>query len=344
MTITIKTLDAASMGAWNDYVASQPDATFFHRAEWRDVVEHSFGQATHFLYAEERDTIRGVLPLAHYKSRMFGNALISNGCCMGGGPVADDDAVYAALDHHAIRLMNTLGCRYLEYRRPVRRHADWQAKDDLYVNFERPLAVDAEENLRQIPRKQRAVLRKAKDNPELSWTIDDDVGELWSLYAVSVRNLGTPVFAKRYFAALKRAFGSDCDILTVRHRGRAVSSVISFWYRDRVMPYYTGSLPQARALGANDLMYWHLMRHAVARGYRVFDFGRSKLGTGPYSFKKNWGFEPVPSVHEFYLADGQSIPEINPMNPKYKLFVSLWKKLPLALANSVGPLIVRNIG
>lgn len=343
MTTLIKELDDSAWKRWEAYVATHPDATFFHRAGWKHVIERSFGQNTHFLYAERGDDIVGILPLAHFKSRMFGSALISNGCCMGGGPIANDDETYALLDQYALTLMKELGADYVEYRQPVRRHDDWQAKDDLYAIFKRPIEAKEDDNLKQIPRKQRAVVRKALESALVD-EIDETTDRLYDLYAFSVRNLGTPVFCKDYFRNLKSEFGKDCDILTVTHQGQPVSSVLSFYFRDAVMPYYTGSNALARQLGSNDFMYWRLMRRAFERGYTVFDFGRSKVGTGPYSFKKNWGFEPVPAVHEYKVASGGPLPEVNPTNPKYRLFISLWKKLPLPVANFIGPHIVRNIG
>jgi lipid II:glycine glycyltransferase (peptidoglycan interpeptide bridge formation enzyme) len=111
-----------------------------------------------------------------------------------------------------------------------------------------------------------------------------------------------------------------------------------------VLPFYTGSVPGARRIGANDLMYWRLMRHASARGCVVFDFGRSKVGTGPYDFKKNWGFMPAPLTHQFLTRPGAAMPNVNPTNPKYRLMIAAWKKLPLPVANYLGPMIVRNIG
>lgn len=139
-------------------------------------------------------------------------------------------------------------------------------------------------------------------------------------------------------------FSEDCEILTICASGKPVSSVLSFYFKDTVMPYYTGSLAEARALGSNDLMYWQLMRRGIENSKTRFDFGRSKVGTGPYAFKKNWGFEPLPIVHEFLLEDGQEMPNLSPANPKFDLMVKAWTHLPLPLANFIGPHIVRNIG
>lgn len=262
---------------------------------------------------------------------------------MGGGPIADEIRFHDALDSAALLMMDKLGAEFLEYRRPARRHCDWAFRDDLYVTFERNIAPREEENLKQIPRKQRAVVRKAID-AGLESEIDGSVDRFYPLYAETVHRLGTPVFSKSYFRNLMDEFGADCDVLTVSDKGRPVSSVLNFYFRDRVMPYYAGAGEGAREVGANDFMYWRLMRHAVDRGYGTFDFGRSKIGSGPYAFKKNWGFEPIPVVHEYHVADGGAVPEINPRNPKYRLMIAAWKRLPLAVANALGPYIVRNIG
>ncbi|MCC6914626.1 MAG: FemAB family PEP-CTERM system-associated protein [Rhodospirillaceae bacterium] len=328
---------------WDAFVQECPEASFFHRAGWRTVIERSFGHRTHYLFAERDGVVKGVLPLVEIKSALFGHALISNGFCVAGGPIAAEDGARAALDARAEDLLRRTGARYLEYRNPVKPKESWSTRVGLYAGFSGPLPAAEDINLKQIPRKQRAVVRKAIES-NLTWNVEKSIDRLWDLYAVSVRNLGTPVFGKSYFANLLNAFGSDCDVLTVSSEGTPVASVLNFYFKGRVMPFYTGSIPSARRLGANDLMYWRLMRHAAARGCTVFDFGRSKVGTGPYDFKKNWGFAPQPIVHQFLLPNGGAMPENNPLNPKYRLMIATWKHLPLFVANRLGPLVVRNIG
>lgn len=344
MIYTVSELDDAGHERWDRFVATCPGAGVFHRAAWRHIIEGTFRQRAHFLYVERDGEIRGVVPLAHVRSLIFGNALISNGYCVAGGPIATEAAAFEALDHHAVRLMDDLRVRYLEYRQPVRLHEGWVCRSDLYATFERPMAADPDQALRDIPRRQRAVIRRGFDN-RLAVEVDDSPDRLNDLFAQSMHKLGTPVFPRRYFADLKREFGHDCEVLTALSDGKPVSSVISFYFGDRVVPYYTGSSPVARDLGANDFLYWQVMRRAVeTRGCRVFDFGRSKIGTGPYSFKRNWGFEPTPVVHEFRLRHGVAMPDINPLSPRYRWLVALWKKLPRNVANLLGPHIVRNIG
>jgi FemAB-related protein (PEP-CTERM system-associated) len=336
-------MQARDADRWDSYVASHRDGSFFHRAGWKTVIERSFGQDTYYLFAERAGRLTGVLPLAHYRSKMFGNALISNGCCMGGGPLADDEDGYQRLDDAATALMDRLGADYLEYRRPLRQHPLWARCDQLYATFDGVIASDEAENLKQIPRKQRAVLRKSLE-AGLTDEIDADIDRFYPLYATTVHRLGTPVFAKSYFRALLQEFGPDCDIVTVLSDGKPVSSVLSFYFRESVMPYYAGAGDGARAVGANDFMYWRLMRRAAERGLRRFDFGRSTIGSGPYAFKKNWGFAAKPVLHEYRVAGGGAAPSLNPGNPKYRLMIALWKKMPLPLANLIGPHIVRNIG
>jgi FemAB-related protein (PEP-CTERM system-associated) len=341
----IRTLDDAKAPAWDGFVNQCPQATFFHRAGWRTVIEDAFGQKCHFLYAERDGQIFGVLPLVLVRSRVFGTRLVSNGWCVAGSPAVTDPEAAFALDAAAASLLASSQAEYIEYRDPQNPHQgqDWVAKEGLYATFDRGIEADEDACLKQIPRKQRAVVRKAVEGP-LTWQIDSNIDAFYKLYSLGMRNHGTPVFSKRYIRTLLRVFGSDCDILTVYKDQVPLSSVLNFYFRDRVLPYYTGAAIEARGVGAADLMYFRLMSHAAQRGCRIFDFGRSKLGTGPYSFKKNWGFEPRPVIHEFLLKDGIAVPEVNPNSPKYRWMVATWKRLPLPVANLLGPWVGCQVG
>jgi FemAB-related protein (PEP-CTERM system-associated) len=330
--------------AWDMFVVGLEEASFFHLIGWKSVIETAFKQKTHYFKAVRAGEIVGVLPLVEIKSRLFGHALISTGFSIGGGVAALDDEAARVLDETALSILKSSGADYLEYRRPARSHPDWVQKQDLYANFSRPILKDLDEDLKQIPRKQRAVVRKALKNEDLAIQIDKSTDEFFALYSLNVRNLGTPVFPKRFFDELLRTFGDNCEILTVTQAGKPLSSVMSFYWRGAVMPYFTGSHFEARRVGSNDLMYWNVMRRASEKGCDTFDFGRSKEGTGPFAFKKNWGFTPEPIVHEFFLKEGTQMPNLNPLNPKYALMVATWKRLPLPVANFIGPLVVRNIG
>jgi FemAB-related protein (PEP-CTERM system-associated) len=327
---------------WDRFVAAAPAATFFHRYAWRNVIERAFGHATHFLLAERGAEIVGVLPLGHVSSLLFGNSLISTPFCVYGGPVATDTEAEQELVSAATTLAVKLGVDYLELRNRAPICSDWPTKD-LYVTFRRTISASDADNLQAIPRKQRAIVRKSAD-AGLTAVVSDDVDEQWRAYSASVRNLGTPVFGRRYFRILKEEFGADCEVLSVRHSGVSVAGVMSFYFRDEVLPYYGGGAAEARDLSANDFMYWELMRRAAARGVRVFDYGRSKRDTGSYRFKKHWGFEPEPLYYQYFLVKARAMPDLSPSNARYRMLIETWKRMPLALTRVLGPMIARNLG
>lgn len=340
--VHIKTLTDEATTRWEAFVAGAPQATFFHRAGWRDVLQQAFGHRPYFLYAEVNGEIVGVLPLAHIRSRLFGNALMSTPFCVYGGCVAGSETVRAALEQAATDLARSLGVDYLELRNREP-SASGRPVKELYVTFRKSIDADPEKNLAAIPRKQRAMVRKGIGAGLVS-EIDDGVDRFYPTYAASVHRLGTPVAGRGYFETLRRVFGADCEVLTVVHGGQAVAAVMNFYFRDEVLPYYGGGTHAARDLAANDFMYWEVMRRAAERGVRLFDYGRSKQGTGSYSFKKNWGFVPQPLPYEYALIRAKQIPDVNPLNPKYRLFIDAWKRMPLPLTKIVGPWLARRLG
>jgi FemAB-related protein (PEP-CTERM system-associated) len=335
--------DTAGAARWDAFVLDCPKATFFHRAGWQRIIREVFRHRTYFLYAERGGSIEGVLPLAEVKSLLFGHALVSLPFAVYGGVAARTTEAATALETQAQALAQRLGVSHLELRNVTPRHPDWPTQD-LYVTFRKEILPEVDANMLAIPRKQRAMVRKGIKNG-LRSELDATVDRFFDLFADNVHRHGTPALPKRYFEALMREFGSDREVLTITDpSGRPVSSVLSFYFRDEVLPYYAGDDMAARELAANDFKYWELMRRACERGYRVFDFGRSKRGTGSFSFKKNWGFEPTPLYYEYRLYRGDAIPQNNPNNPKYRAFIALWRRLPVSLANRLGPLIVRNLG
>jgi len=344
--ITIKQLapsDQEGAKRWDKFVFSCPDASFFHRSDWQGIIRDVFKHSTHFFYAESAGEIQGVLPLAHVNSLLFGNSLIALPFAVYGGIAASNQEVAGALQAEAQKLAQQLGVDHLEFRNVKPRNTDWPTQD-LYVTFRKELLPEVEDNMLAIPRKQRAMVRKGIKNGLVS-TVDDNVDRFFKLFADNVHRHGTPALPKRYFESLLHVFGDDCEVLTITGPdGQLLSSVLSFYFRDEVLPYYAGDDESARHLAANDFKYWELMRRSCARGIRIFDYGRSKQGTGPYAFKKNWGFEPQPLHYEYCLYKRDSIPQNNPNNAKYKLFIEAWRRMPIGLANWLGPHIVRNLG
>jgi len=344
--MTLHLLQPHEYGRWDAFVRACPDATFFHLSGWQKVIEGSFGIKTWFYYVQQDGQILGVLPLAEIKSRLFGHSLGAMPFCVYGGPAAPNDAARKMLDEAAHELAQQLGVGHLEYRGMQRFHPDdasWHTKE-LYVTFRKEITGDDEANMNAIPRKQRAMVRKGI-KLGLRGEVDNNVDRMFEAYARSVHRLGTPVFPKKYFAMLQEVFGNECEVRSiVTEDNRLVAAVLSFYWRDEVVPYYGGGTDLAREVAGNDFMYWNLMQAAAARGCRLFDFGRSKLGTGAYDFKKNWGFTAQHLPYEYKLYGASALPDNNPLNPKYQLFIKMWKKLPLPVANFMGPYIVRNLG
>ena len=339
--LRVWTLGRADTARWDAFVERCPEATFFHRAGWKNILENVFGHEAVYLMAESTAGIEGVLPLGRIRSRLFGDALISVPFGVYGGAAATSEEARRFLEDEAERLAVSLGVDYLEMRHRSERRG-WPRKD-LYVTFRKELHPDPEANFKAIPRKQRAMVRKGiAAGLVTEW--DADIDTFFRAYATSVRNLGTPVYPRRYFRALQEEFGEACEVSAVTKDGRTVAGLMTFYFRDEVLPYYGGGTSEARALKANDFMYWELMKRACERGVRVFDYGRSKVGTGSYSFKKNWGFEPSPLAYQYRLVRASRVPNVSPANPKYRLFVRAWRKLPVSVSTIVGPWISRSIG
>lgn len=333
----------ADAARWESYVEHCANATFFHRIGWREILEEEFRHPPHYLIAERKGAVVGVLPLAQVKSALFGHSLVSLPFCVYGGPAADDAVVATALIAAAEALGRELGVAHVELRSRLPLRPDWP-RNDLYVTFRKRLVEDVEANLLAVPRKQRAMIRKGAKHG-LASELDDDARRFFTLYADNVHRHGTPPFSRRYFERLLSAFGDACEVLTVVDaKGAPVSGVLSFYFRDEVLPYYAGDTVDARELAANDFKYWELMRRACGQGVRVFDYGRSKRGTGSFDFKKNWGFEPTPLAYEYRLFSGDIVPQQNPLNPKYRPLVALWKRLPRVVVNALGPHVVRSLG
>jgi FemAB-related protein (PEP-CTERM system-associated) len=339
----VVTLDDVGVAAWNAYVEAHPAATFFHLAEWRQWLADVYGHRAYFLAYQCAGRVVGILPLAEVRSLLFGHSLCSLPFCVYGGAVADTPAIARLLEDHAAGLADRRGVDHLELRNLDGARDDWPGKE-LYVTFRKAILPDPEANLLAIPRKQRAVVRKGME-AGLTSVIDDDIQRFFPIYATSVRNHGTPVFPRRHFSRLLELFGSRCEVTTVVNTdGVALSSVMSFYFRDEVLPYYGGGLVEARNQKAFDFMYWEVLRRAAGRGLQTFDYGRSKLGTGSFSFKKNWGFEPQPLPYRYHLVKRKAVPDINPLNPRFQLFIAGWRRLPVPVANFLGPWLSRSLG
>ena len=340
--VTIAPLTSKDHAAWDDYVTDHADGSPFHMMAWREAVTKALGYDAPYLMARRDDRIVGVVPLVHAKTRLFGNNLISAAFSVGGGILADDPKAIAELGNAAVALGEKLGVESLELRGTKAVFDGWPTKAETYAGFTMPMSADAEERLKAIPRKKRADVRKGI---KADFPVDTNasVDTFFELYAKNLHALGTPVMPKKWYAALKEAFGDACEIATVQGPNGPVVGLLSFYHKDTVYPYYVGATAEARKLHAFDHVYWTLMERALERGCTNFDFGRSKIGTGAADYKKHWGFEGVPLEYQFHLYGDNAMPDINPNNPKYARFVKIWQKLPFAATKIVGPQLARQM-
>lgn len=334
------------VGEVDDWLAGRADATPFHRPAWISAVAKGTRQRALMLVSRDvKGAINGVLPLNIIHSRLFGRALVSSGFAVGGGILADHRRAIDALTDACWAIAQREHCGTVELRGGELPAQGWIIRDEAYLNFAKPMAADDEAQLAAVPKRHRAEIRKGLANG-LTFTRGDDAALRavhYDLYARSVHRLGTPVFPRALFDAVMDAFGAQADIAIASKDGVPVSSVISLYHGDAVMPYWHGADIASRQLRSNEYLYFMLMGDARARGYRVFDFGRSKVGTGPAAWKKSWGFEGDPLSYAVRAAKGEAR-DVNPLSPKYQRKVEMWKKLPLPVANLIGPMLARGLG
>jgi FemAB-related protein (PEP-CTERM system-associated) len=347
MQWTIRYANPSDDASWNAYVRNHPHGTVFHLLEWKEAVRDTFDHRPLYLLAEagssqggNENAILGILPLFEIKSRIFGHSLVSVPFAELGGPLADSEEILNGLIDRAAAEAKALGGAYTELRN--RQAIDGLPTKSLYSNFRKVISPDPEENLQAIPRKQRRMVRVGLKSGLKAEVGHDEIETFYRLLATNFHRLGTPIFPIALFQNFLSRFGDKAQILLVKDEADTpIAGVLSFFYRDTVLPYYAGSLAEHRHLAPNDFMYWQLMEYGREHGYAVFDFGRSKEGTGSFKFKKHWGFEPEPLAYQYILNTASEIPDISPNNPKYQKKIEMWRRLPFWATKMIGPKVAK---
>ena len=325
---------------WDAFAVAHPDATLFHQSAWQRAVQRTFRYKSRCLVAKRDGCVAGILPLFEVPTLPWGRALVSAPQAVYGGPIADAPDSLDALVRRAHEIGDEIGARYVEFRNTT--PLPGLPSKDLYVTFRKAILPTTEENMAAIPKNQRRSIRIAMKNGLTSEVGRDELFEpFFDLYSQSVRNLGTPVFPRQLFRNLLDEFGDDGRILVVRREGRPSAAVLTFFYRDQVLPYYGGARREDFRYAVNDFMYWSLLGYGMEQGYKVFDFGRSKKGSGSFDFKRHWGFEPTQLHYQYQLVRQQAVPDLSPRNRNFSLAIEAWKRTPLWLSRRIGPAIVR---
>jgi|SRR5690349_655424 len=339
MSLQIERLGTENV-EWDAFVRTSGEGSPFQLTAWKRAVESVYGLRSHYLIARNGSSIEGVLPLFEVRGLLGGRGLVSVPFAVYGGICATTQAARRALAAAARALASARGCSYVELRQRRDLGLGLPTKS-LYVTFSRAISKNEEENARAIPRKQRRMTRQGGKYGLRTLIGGQYLDTIYDIYAMSLHRLGSPVFPRRLFHAVAEAFDKECEVMAVWHDDRIVAGVVSLFFEDQVLPYYGADLREKHLYGVADFMYWELMCHAARGGYRVFDFGRSREGTGPYDFKKHWGFEPVPLPYQYILLNDASMPDISPSNPKFRLAAAVWKRLPLGVTKTVGPALTR---
>jgi len=328
---------------WDAYVHSHPDGTIFHTQAWRQAVESVFGHRPVYLSAYRGARLIGVLPMFFVESRFVGRVLISVPYAVGGGILADDAPTTQALFESARQAALCRACCGIDFR-SERAVIDELPVADHHVGFKRALPDRVEDVLVSLPRKARAAARNARRKYGLSISYSDQFLPLvWKLYTNSMRRLASPNYPYPFFKQLVNLTPDAHWVSLVRHDGRPIAGLVTFLFRDTVLPYFVGLSDAARHCGAANFLYLATMERAVAKGYRYFDFGRSrKDNRGSYDFKRFQGFQPSPLGYQSYTVPGQRSPALSPSDARWSMARRIWPRLPLCVTRRLGARLARH--
>ena len=365
---------------WDAFVTTHPEATGYHLWAWRRVFEQAFGHETCYLAARRDGDVVGVLPLVAFRSWLFGRFMVSLPFVNYGGVLTSDlhvtsdvaadlhtdvatdlqtdvaaglqtdvaaglqtRGIAAALISAATQAASERGCQHLELRHTSRLLPDLPVKQHK-VAMTLALETDATRAWERLDRKVRNQVRKAQKSELVSAVGGAELlDEFYQIFAVNMRDLGTPVYGRAFFERVLHEFPEAARVHVVRKGATPVAAGLTFAHRRTIEVPWASSLKAYRALCPNNLLYWSIIEHAIGAGVETLDFGRSTPDEGTYEFKRQWGALPSPLFWEYALVSAQSMPDHSPANPKFKSAIELWKRLPVPVATAIGPHIVRSI-
>jgi FemAB-related protein (PEP-CTERM system-associated) len=292
---------------------------------------------------ERAGKVCGVLPLVQLKSRLFGNFLVSIPCFNYAGTLTNSDTVRKELIDASWKVAEEIGAQHVELRHRARIDADLPYRDDKLA-MELALPESSDELWQGFTSKLRAQIRRPKKEGATSEEGGVELlDDFYRVFSRNMRDLGTPAFPKKLFSQICESFPNTTRIFIIRLNGVACAAGITYGFRNRLEIPSASSLREYNRMSVNMLLYWTVLQYAIRKGYRIFDFGRSSRDAGTYRFKKQWGAEPEQLHWHYCLKPGAEMPRLNPENPKFRLATKVWQKLPLAVANAIGPRIVRHL-
>lgn len=340
-TLRVKHFDSSIAERWDRFVFEHSRASFFHLIGWKRVVEKTFGHKARYFYSERDGEITGIAPFFDFSNWLVGHCLVSLPLGAYGGIVAEDSESKQALLDHAKQIARSARVDYLELRCRDGGLLSGFHRNEVYVTFNTPLFSDPQANLKRLPKDTRYMIRRAEKEGLSVERGVEQMDVFYDLFARSMKRLGTPVFPIALFRNLVEEFPNQTQLMLVSNGLQTVAGVLSFFFRDTILPYYAGATDEATPLAANNFMYWELIKWAGEQGFRTFDFGRSKRGTGAFAFKSQWNMKIEPLDYQVFLVKRETVPNFSPVNPKFEMAIRIWQKLPLPVTKFLGPSLVR---
>ena len=329
---------------WDEVNATAYPKLNAHHAAWVSGVGDGLGHRSFLIRVVDHDDVVGLLPLMLVKGPIFGRFLVSLPYVNTGGVWAKTESIARTLIDHACDLADQLDVKYLELRHesPVQHERLNCVRTDKF-HMRLPLPDTADELLKSFKSKHRSQIKKSADyHLQVDFGGEQHLSDFYSVFARNMRDLGTPVFAKRLFSSLLRKFDGDAEICLVKKEGQTIAAALLVHLADLSEVPSASSLREFNRTNANMLMYWHLLQRTIQRGNRTFDFGRSSESSGTYRFKRQWGATPSPANWQYYVRSG-SPEDMRPDAQGKQLLVKVWQRLPVPLTKWIGPTIVRGI-
>lgn len=329
-------------GEWDAFVAAHPDGTVEHLAAWQRIFREVFRQEPVYLMAKRDAETVGVLPLVRFKSAIFGRTMISLPYTSYGGLLAVDRDGAAALVDHARTLGLRFGAPRLELRNSAR-YCDDAAVQTHKVAARLPLPPTAPQLWSSLDKKVRNLVRKGqKEQLTVHRGSSELLDDFYAVFAENMRDLGTPVFPRSLFAEVLRTF-ENASVFVVKHAGIAVAGSILLGWRDAALVPWASALRRYRHLAPNMLLYWSMLESAIEDGFTVFDFGRSTRDGGTHHFKQQWGAADYPLYWETVGLNGATVPDPGRAGSRMQVFIDAWTRMPLPIANWLGPRVIRHV-
>ncbi len=326
---------------WDDFL-KQHRATY-HYSAWLKLIKKSFGHESTVIAAiDDENNVLGGLPLTFFSSKIFGRFAVSVPFLNYGGIVSNYFNVAQALMTEANAMCIERKLSHIEIRTM---QADL-AKNALDKKVSMVLQLPKTDDLleKQLGTKLRAQYKKAEAHEPIYRVGKSELlNDFYAVFSRNMRDLGTPVYSKNWFSNILLCSDITSAILVVYMDSEPVSAGFLVGNGAMLEIPWASTIHSANHKNANMWMYRQILSYAIREGYEFFDFGRSTLDAGTYKFKKQWGALPYQHYWYYLLESGKQKPELNPDNPKFKLFILIWKLMPVWLTKIIGPLVIKHI-